>query len=67
MIELDVKPEWVGKTLMELHLRKKYSINVVAIIKDNNTVSINFNPEEPISKEMRLIVIANKNKLSKLK
>lgn len=67
MIELDVKPEWVGKTLMELHLRKKYSINVVAIINENNTVSINFNPEEPIGKDMRLIVIANKNKLVKLK
>ena len=34
--------------------------------KDNN-VSINFNPEEPLGKEMRLIVIANKNKLAKLK
>ena len=33
MIELDVKPEWVGKNLIELNLRKKYSINVVAVRK----------------------------------
>ena len=36
MIELNVKPEWVGKTLVELNLRKKYSINVVAIKQDSD-------------------------------
>ena len=40
MIEVGVKPEWVDKTLMELNLRKKYSINVIAI-KENNKVEIN--------------------------
>ena len=66
MVELDVKPEWVGKNLMELNLRKKYSLNVVAIVS-NNAVSINISPEDPLDKDMRLIVIANKNKLVKLK
>ena len=31
LIELDVKNEWVGKTLIELNLRKKYALNVIAI------------------------------------
>ena len=31
MIEQDVKKEWVGKTLLELNLRKKYALNVIAI------------------------------------
>ena len=31
MVELSVRPEWEGKTLIELSLRKKYGINVVAI------------------------------------
>ena len=26
MVELEVKPEWEGKNLLELNLRKKYSI-----------------------------------------
>jgi len=45
MIELDVKDEWIGKNLLELNLRRKYSINVVAIIQDNN-VCININVKE---------------------
>lgn len=66
MIELDVKPEWEGKSLLELNLRKKYSINVVAIIQEKN-VSTNIDPEKPLEKSMKLIVIANVSKLSKLK
>ena len=66
MVELDVRPEWVGKTLMELNLRRKYSINVVAILQDNN-VSVSIDPEKPLKKSMKLIVIANVSRLSKLK
>lgn len=65
MIELDVRSEWVGKNLLELNLRRKYSINVIAIVQDNN-VCINIDPEQPIDKSMKLIVIANPSKLSKL-
>lgn len=66
MIELDVRPEWEGKSLIELNLRRKYSVNVVAIVQDNN-VSVNIDPDKPLDKTMKLIVIANVSKLSKLK
>ena len=66
MVELNVKPEWEGKNLLELNLRKKYSINVVAIIQDKE-VYVNIDPEKPLDKTMKLIVIANKVKLNKLK
>jgi len=66
MIELDVKPEWDGKTLLELALRKKYSINVVAI-KQGEEIYIDIDPEKVLNKDMNLIVIANIAKLNKLK
>jgi len=66
MVELDVKPEWEGKNLLELNLRKKYSINVVAIVQDNN-ICVNIDPEKILKKSMKLIVIANTAKLNKLK
>lgn len=66
MIELDVRPEWEGKNLIELNLRQKYSINVAAVIEDKN-VSVNIDPKQPLKKSMKLIVIANRAKLSKLK
>lgn len=65
MVELDVRPEWDNKSLLELNLRKKYSINVVAVIQDGN-VCTDIDPEKPLSTAMRLIVIANPSKLRKL-
>lgn len=65
MVELPVKTEWVGKSLMELNLRKKYSINVVAIIEDKN-VRIDIDPEMPLQPSMKMIVIADTAKLEKL-
>ncbi|MBQ9742238.1 MAG: TrkA family potassium uptake protein [Ruminococcus sp.] len=66
MVEIDVKDEWVGKTLIELSLRKKYTINVVAIRSDNK-ISTTVDPTLPLKKGMQLIVIANTMKLKKLK
>lgn len=66
MIELEVRPEWYGKPLLELNLRRKYSINVVAIREDKD-VSIDIDPAKPLQKNMQLIVIADKTKLAKLK
>jgi trk system potassium uptake protein TrkA len=66
LVELDVKSEWVGKTLIDLNLRKKYSINVIAIQQDND-VTTEIDPNKPLSAEMKLIVVANRNKLEKMK
>lgn len=66
MVELSVRPEWEGKTLIELSLRKKYGINVVAITQGKE-VTTNINPEEILSQAMKLIVIGNTKKLNKLK
>ena len=66
IIELDVKPEWEGKNLIELNLRKKYSINVVALRREE-TVSVDIDPHAPLLKSDKLIVIANTDKLAKLR
>lgn len=66
IIELDVKPDWVGNNLIELNLRKKYSINVVAVRK-GESVSVDIDPYAPLQADDKLIVIANTEKLVKLK
>ena len=66
MIELDVKQEWVGKNLIQLNLRKKYSINVVAIRREN-MVSVDIDPNAPLQGDDKLIVIANTEKLARLR
>ena len=66
MVELEMKPQWVGKNLIELHLRKKHSVNVVAVLKDDEVIT-SIDPEMPLESNMKLIVIADTNKLEKLK
>lgn len=66
MIELDVRKEWEGKSLLELDLRKKYSINVIAI-RIGDEVSIDIDPKQKLDKDMNLIIVADTNKIKKLK
>lgn len=65
MVEMEVRPEWEGKSLLELNLRKKYAVNVVAIVQNKN-VTVNIDPEKPLQSSMKLIVIANRDRLKKL-
>lgn len=65
MVEIEVKTEWVGKSLMELDFRKKYAFNIVAI-RQGEDVNVNINPEQPLSGDMILIVIAKTSNLNKL-
>lgn len=66
LVEFDVKHEWVGKTLVDLNLRKKYSINVIAI-QQNNDVTTEIDPNKPLESTMKLIVVANRQKLEKMR
>ena len=66
MVELDMKPEWIGKNLIDLNLRKKYSLNVVAV-RRGDMVSVDIDPQESFRETDKLIVIANTAKLAKLK
>ena len=61
-----MKAEWAGKTLLQLNLRKKYSMNVVAIRK-GTMLATDIDPQMPLEKEMKLIVIANVEKLKKMR
>lgn len=66
LIELEIKNEWIGKNLIELNLRKKYGVNVIAI-KSGDKVNIDLDPTLPLNKDMKLVVIAHTSKLEKIK
>ena len=65
IINIDVPAKWVGKPIIELNLRKNYSINVIGIQSGDN-ISIDVNPHEPLRASDSLVVIANTNKIKKL-
>ncbi len=64
IMELQPKPEWVGKTLRELELRRTYAINVIAL-NNGSRVEIAIQPDTVISDTMKMIVIADKNAMDK--
>lgn len=66
VIEIPVQEKWVGKTLIELDLRKKYAFNIIAI-RNGEDIIVNVDPNEKLSNEMQLVVIINKTNVNKLK
>ena len=66
VIEIPVKEKWIGKTLVELDLRKKYAINIIAI-RNGEDILVNVDPNVQLSSEMQLVVIINKTNINKLK
>ena len=66
MVDIEVRPDWVGKSLAELRLREKFSVNVIAVVRDGKADTA-INPSAPIKAGMHLIVVADKEKLRRLK
>ena len=66
LIDLAVKAEWEGKTLIELDLRKHYGINVIAT-RQGDSMNINVDPNKKLEGDMQLVVITNTANLNKLK
>lgn len=61
LVEMDIPSSWCGKTLVQLQVREKYGLNVIGI-KDGDSVSVNLDPQEPLSSGIVLIVVgANKD------
>ncbi len=66
VLELEAKPEWVGRTLKELDLRRKYTVNVMAF-RRGETIDLAVNPDAVIEAGVFMIVMANRNELARIK
>lgn len=66
IVELNIKKEWLGKSLIELDLRRKYGINVIALHYGEKIIC-NVSPEEALVEGSKLVVIADVKQLSKLR
>ncbi len=66
LLEIKPKPEWIGKNLIELNLRDKYRINVIAV-KDQSEMRSFIDPKRPLEPDTLLLVILEKADLGRLK
>ena len=66
MVEMDAQEAWIGKSLKELELRKKFNMNVIAIKKEGKKWCFG-NPEEPLVKNETLLIAMEQKDLKKWK
>jgi trk system potassium uptake protein TrkA len=66
IVELSVKDEWIGKTLKELNLRAKYSINVMAIRTGDDVLTITPGPNQVLKDGDVMVVIGSNVELQKI-
>ena len=64
IFEVSVPKDWIGKTIGEIDIRKKYGINILGI-KDGKKLNVNVTPSQILSSELSLLVIGDYNKLKK--
>ena len=64
LVEMVMPPEWAGKSLAELDVRKKYGFNVVGIKKDSSMI-MQFDPNRALEPEDVLFVIGKNTDLEK--
>ena len=62
--EVGVPDSFIGKTLYELDLRKKYHINIVGV-KINNNMNIILNPDFKFKEDETILVIAKEEDFKK--
>ena len=56
IFEVEVPEQWVGKTIGELDIRKKYNINIFAM-KSNGKISINISADTMFTEHITLLVL----------
>ena len=64
IFEVEVPREWVGKSVGQLDIRKKYDINILAI-KENGSLSASISPETHLAEGSTLLVIGEYKALQK--
>ncbi|MDN5352200.1 MAG: trk/ktr system potassium uptake protein [Clostridiales bacterium] len=65
ILEISVKDAWVGKSLVEINMRRTYQISVIAIRRGDD-MDINVEPDRVLLKDDVLVVIGHNDDLKKI-
>ena len=64
IFEVAIPKSWVGKTVLELDIRKKYNINIIGV-KQNGKTNVTVTPDTLLSEDKTLLVIGEDKALQK--
>ena len=65
LVEMEVPSSWVGKNLIELDLRGKYSVNVVAVKSESGT-DVTPNPAKAMEKNQSILISGRNEDIQRL-
>jgi trk system potassium uptake protein TrkA len=66
MLEISVPSDWVGKSLIELNIRKNFNLNIIAI-KHGNDINVNPAADDKLLEGDVIIVIGSEGDMNKIK
>ena len=64
IFELSVPSEWTGKSILQLDIRKKYGISILAI-RENGKLHMNITPDTVLSAEKSILVLGAQKAIQK--
>lgn len=67
VVEFYPPERWIGKSLIQLDLRRKYDINIIGMRRNKlGRLLVSFDPNEPISKDFVLVGITESDKFEQV-
>lgn len=64
IFDVNIPKSWIDKTLIELDLRNKYSVNVVGV-RRNEKLIVNFDPNEKLASNDEILIIGQNDLFKK--
>ena len=64
IFEISVPKDWVGKTVGELDIRKKYKVNIMAMKKDGK-INLNIHSDTVLNDDMTMLVLGDYKDIQK--
>ena len=64
IFEVAIPKEWIGKSILEIDIRKKYNINILAV-KENGKLNVTVRPDIILREDKSLLVIGEYKSLLK--
>lgn len=64
VVEVAIPEKWIGKTVVDVHIRNKYNINIMAL-RNSEKIIMNIGPDTVFDSEFNLLVLGNLNDIQK--
>ena len=64
IFEIPIPKQWIGKTIGNLDIRKKFNINIMAV-KENGKMELRVNPDTLLTQNMTMLVLGSHKDIHK--